>query len=269
MKEHLHAMNFQYEGKDHKGIVLRMERSSIHDGTGFRTVVFMKGCHLRCAWCSTPESQPFEIQTTAEGQTYGEVMTVEEVLKEVRKDIPFYFHSGGGMTVSGGEMMAQPDFARCLLQQAQKEGINTAIETALFAKWTVVESILRHVDTAYIDIKFVDPELHRRFCGVDNRPILSNLLHTNSLRHPFRLIVRTPLIPGLNDSEAELHRIGQFCTRLKKLDWIQLLPYHKLGTDTYRKLGIPYALGDIDTPSPEHMEACRDIVAQHLERVVW
>lgn len=93
---------------DLPGSVLRIVKGSIFDGDGLRTVVFMKGCPLRCQWCSTPESHLKEIQITLDGTiTYGRNMTVEEVMTEVRKDIPFYFHSGGGMTVSGGEILTQ------------------------------------------------------------------------------------------------------------------------------------------------------------------
>ena len=100
-----------------KGMVLRIERSSIHDGDGMRTVVFLKGCPLRCQWCSTPESQAFQVETTVDGsKSYGTEMTVTDVMKEVRKDTAFYFISGGGMTLSGGELLAQPDFSLALLK---------------------------------------------------------------------------------------------------------------------------------------------------------
>lgn len=110
-----------YEGQDIACTVLRIERSSIHDGSGFRTVAFFEGCPLRCQWCSTPKSQSGQIERTKDGEkVYGQVMTVEEILREVRKDIPFYFHSGGGMTLSGGEILAQHTAAAALLRQARR-----------------------------------------------------------------------------------------------------------------------------------------------------
>ena len=130
-------MQYQdYENMDMPGSVLRIEKSSIFNGDGLRTVVFMKGCPLRCQWCSTPESHRKEIQTTLDGKiTYGRIMTVEEVLVEVRKDIPFYFHSGGGMTVSGGEILAQSEFVYNLVRRARWEGIDTCIETSFYGAW--------------------------------------------------------------------------------------------------------------------------------------
>ena len=159
-----------------KGMVLRIERSSIHDGDGMRTVVFLKGCPLRCQWCSTPESQAFQVETTVDGsKSYGTEMTVTDVMKEVRKDTAFYFISGGGMTLSGGELLAQPDFSLALLKAASMEGISTAVETSFFGKEETIAAMVPYVDTFYVDLKAVTPSLHKKYCGVDNRIILHNI----------------------------------------------------------------------------------------------
>lgn len=145
-----------------KGMVLRIERSSIHDGDGMRTVVFLKGCPLRCQWCSTPESQAFQVETTVDGsKSYGTEMTVTDVMKEVRKDTAFYFISGGGMTLSGGELLAQPDFSLALLKAASMEGISTAVETSFFGKEETIVAMVPYVDTFYVDLKAVTPSLHK------------------------------------------------------------------------------------------------------------
>ena len=245
--------------KDRQGMVLRIERSSIHDGDGFRTVVFLKGCPLRCQWCSTPESQSFEVENTESG-SYGTLMTVDEVMRELRKDSLFFFISGGGVTLSGGEVLAQPEFSAALLKNCCREGINTAIETSFFSPWNTVESILQYVNTAYVDLKLFSVDRHRKYCGAGNSLILENLLNTSDCQGNFRLVVRTPIIPAVNDSEEDLRLIGKFCTSLKRLDHIQLLPYHNLGTATYEKLGRPYELSGTPTPTEEHMARCREIV---------
>lgn len=253
--------------KDRKGMVLRIERSSIYDGQGFRTVVFLKGCPLRCQWCSTPESQRFDIEQTAEN-TYGVEMTVEDVLREIRKDSLFYFISTGGVTLSGGEIMAQPEYARAILRNCCAECMNTAIETSFYAPWETVKRVLEYVHIAHVDLKIFNPEQHKKYCGVDNKLILDNLLATNELEYPFRLVVRTPIIPGINDSEEELDNIGRFAAQLNHLLRVQLLPYHKLGTATYEKLGREYLLKGVETPTPEHMQWCRSIVARHVDNVI-
>lgn len=244
------------------GTVLRFERSSVHDGDGFRTVVFLKGCPLRCLWCSTPESQSPVIECTQD-KIYGETMSVDEVMAEIRKDSVFYFHSGGGLTISGGEPLSQIDFTESLLKKACFEGINTTIETSLYAPYKSVERILPYLNTMYADIKHIDPEEHKRICGVDNACILSNIRKVDAQAKSMRLILRLPVIPGINDDPETLHAIGAFCKELKNLYCIQLLPYHRLGTDTYRKLGLDYPLADVMPPSDEHMENCRAIVRSY------
>ncbi|MGM9612650.1 MAG: glycyl-radical enzyme activating protein [Butyricicoccus sp.] len=253
--------------KDRQGMVLRIERSSIHDGEGFRTVVFLKGCPLRCQWCSTPESQSFGIERTDE-KTYGTLMTVEEVMREVRKDSLFFFISTGGITLSGGEVLAQPEFTRALLKNCRRECFNTAIETCFFGPWENIEPMLPHVNTIYADIKMITADAHKKYCGVDNALILQNLQKTNDAEGNFRLVIRTPVIPGVNDSEEEMRKIGEFCAGLKRLDHVQLLPYHRLGTATYQKLGRPYPLEGVCAPTAEAMERCREIVRQYVKKTI-
>ena len=141
--------------KDRQGMVLRIEKSSIHDGDGFRTVVFLKGCPLNCQWCSTPESQSLEVEKAGD-RVYGNYMTVEEVMREVRKDSLFYFHSGGGMTLSGGELLSQPEFSLAILKNSRMECINTAVETSFYAPWKTIDKILPFVNTLFVDLKIFD-----------------------------------------------------------------------------------------------------------------
>jgi pyruvate formate lyase activating enzyme len=251
---------------EERGVVLRIERGSTHDGEGFRTVVFLKGCPLCCCWCSTPESQSFEIEN-ADGKVYGTVMTAEEVMKEVRKDSAFFFHSGGGVTFSGGEALSQPEFSLALLKSSRTNSINTAIETSFYSQWPVIREMIPFVDTAFVDIKIFDSKKHEKLCGVDNTLIMENLSRTNELENPLKLIVRIPLIPGINDDPEELAQIGKFCAKLKHLRGVQLLPYHRLGIDTYRKLGRPYPLSEIQAPTPEHLSRCRELIRLHVKTV--
>ena len=263
-------MDKTYEGMDTKGVVLRLEKSSIFDGDGLRTVVFLKGCPLRCKWCSTPESYQKMIQTTLDGSiTYGQMMTVEEVMEEVRKDIPFYFHSGGGVTMSGGEILLQPEFTYQVIRRSCYEGINTAIETSFYAEWEKIEPILGCLNTAFVDLKLMDPQKHRQYTGVDNAIILKNIKKVGEEeRKNMKLIIRRPLIPGINDSKEELEILGQFLGELKGVTHLQLLPYHRLGTDTYRKLGMEYPLAEIEVPDEEHMQWCKSITEQYVKTVL-
>lgn len=278
------------------GRILRIEKLSCYDGDGLRTVVFLKGCPLRCQWCSTPESHhlrtdfgnhrdsctlcfncintcPAKAISYTESSgifrtdmdscndcrqciaeclpgarvAYGYTASVEQIVKEVEKDSLFYFHSGGGITMSGGEPFAQTNFLYELLKSCVMLGINTAIETSGYTPWENIERVLPFVDTMFYDLKHMDSKVHERITGVSNRPIHDNLTRLDTSRPDLSIIVRMPVIPTINDSNSNITAMGQFCKKLKNLQEIQLLPYHRLGLETYRKLSIPYALEHLET----------------------
>ena len=161
-----------------RGRIFDIQKYSIHDGPGIRTIVFLKGCPLRCRWCCNPESQEREIQTMITGgkpKTIGRDVTVGEVMDEVMQDRFYYRRSGGGLTLSGGESLMQPDFASALMQAAHERGINTAMESTGLAPFRVIaEKILAHLDLYLMDIKHTDREKHKFFTGVSNELILEN-----------------------------------------------------------------------------------------------
>lgn len=142
------------------------------------------------------------------------------------------------------------------------------METAFYGPWKNIAAMLPYINTVYADVKLFDRERHKQFCGVYNDTILENLLATNQAEGDFRLVVRVPVIPGINDSGEELERIGEFGRRLKKMDHMQLLPYHRLGTATYKKLGRPYLLEEVKSPSAEHMARCRELVGKYVDHVI-
>ena len=239
---------------DTKGRIFNIQRFSIHDGPGIRTIVFLKGCYLRCAWCCNPESQRYEIEKMVEGgkeKTVGRDVTVADIMPEILADMPYYRRSGGGLTLSGGEVLAQADFARDLLRAAQENGLHTAIETAASLPYTEIEKLLPHLDLVMMDIKHMDPEKHREYTGVDNALILENAKTLAS--SGANLIMRTPVVPGVNDSDADIRAISRFAASLGVSEY-HLLPYHRLGSDKYDGLGRRYSLSEILPPSREKME---------------
>ena len=162
---------------DVKGRIFDIQRYSIHDGRGIRTIVFLKGCVLRCRWCCNPESQSYEIQTmkTQDGvKTVGRDVTVGEVMETVERDRGYYRRSGGGLTLSGGESLCQPEFALALLREAKSRGISTAIESMGCAEWSTVEKLLPYIDQYLLDIKHTNPQKHREFTGKSNELMLEN-----------------------------------------------------------------------------------------------
>jgi pyruvate formate lyase activating enzyme len=188
----------------------------------------------------------------------GAVKTVSDVMHIVEQDQPFYEESGGGMTLSGGEPLAQPDFTFQLLKTAHRRGIHTAMETSGFASWDVWSRLLPYLDLILYDIKEVDPERHQYSVGTLNKLILDNLRKLAQTGKP--IIIRRPVVRGYNDSLESIHALGQFIRALETVHEINLLPYHRLGKSKYERLGRPYALDDLPTMKDEEVTGIRDIL---------
>lgn len=248
-----------------RGRIFDIQRYSIHDGHGIRTIVFLKGCVLRCRWCCNPESQEYKIQTMmvqGKPKTIGRDVTVEEVMQEVEKDRAYYRRSGGGLTLSGGESLCQPEFARDLLRAAKEAGITTAMESMACAKWEVIESILPYLDQYLMDIKHINPEKHKEFTGRSNELMLENARKV-AASGMTELSIRVPVIPTFNDTPEEIRDIAWFADKLPGVKRIHLLPYHRLGQDKYDGLGREYLMKDILPPTNEHMEMLKRVVTEN------
>ena len=238
-----------------KGRIFNIQRFSIHDGPGIRTIVFFKGCFMRCAWCCNPESQSYEIQTMYEAgkeKTVGKDVTVAELMPEILSDIPFYRRSGGGVTLSGGEILGQPDFARDLLRACKDNGLHTAVESTANAPFESIEKILPYLDLFLMDIKHMDSAKHKEYTRAGNELILQNA--KKIAESGVELIIRTPVVPGFNDTAAEIKAISKFAATLQGVKEHHLLPYHRLGQDKYDGLGRQYTLKEIEPPTKEKME---------------
>ena len=239
-----------------KGRIFDIQKFSIHDGDGIRTIVFLKGCVLRCRWCCNPESQEYAIQTmrvAGEEKVIGRDVTVAEVMETVEQDRPYYYRSGGGLTLSGGESLCQPEFAGALLRAAKESGISTAMESMACADFGVIEKILPYLDHYLLDIKHMDPAKHKEFTGRSNELMLENA-EKIARSGQSRLSIRVPVIPTFNDSEEEIRAIARYAGNLPNVEKIHLLPYHRLGQDKYDGLGREYRMRDIVPPEAGHMQ---------------
>lgn len=237
------------------GRIFDIQKFSVHDGPGIRTIVFLKGCVLRCKWCCNPESQNYETeQMTTDGKTktVGRDVTVKEVMEEVLKDRVYFRRTGGGLTLSGGESLCQPDFATALLRAAKEKGLSTAIESTAAAPIETIRKLLPYLDHYLMDIKHINPEKHKEFTGRDNRLMLENARHlAKEARH---LVIRVPVIPTFNDTVEEISAIASYVSEIMPGGEIHLLPYHRLGSDKYKGLGREYKMKHISPPTDEHME---------------
>lgn len=250
-------------------MIFAIQRFSLHDGDGIRTVVFFKGCPLRCAWCSNPESQAFgpEVmfdpgkciqcgdcrQTAfpcpAEARSIaGEDKGVDAILAEVTKDRLFYKDTGG-LTLSGGEPFSQPDAAAELLAGTKAAGLSTGVETCLAVPWRNIEPSLRHLDSVYADVKHTDADKYREWTGGDLRQALDNLARLAGCGVP--VSARVPVIPGFNDTAADLESIAGHVAGLRTIAKLHLLPFHNLGQEKYRLLNREYRFSSVPSTKPD------------------
>jgi len=183
----------------------------------------------------------------------GKEMSAQEVVDEVEQDKDYYRNSGGGVTVSGGEPLFQCEFTYEILRLSKERGIHTAIESNLSLPWEKIKTLLPVTDLIMMDIKSMDESIHREWTGISNRLVLENVMKLSQLSVP--LIVRTPVIPGVNDREEDIRAIAGFISSFPNLEYYELLPYHPLGTGKYDSLGMEYALKGVKRPDPEKMRA--------------
>jgi len=251
------------------GRVYKAVRFSTHDGPGIRTLFFFQGCPLSCLWCCNPESQPKTAQELA-GQSrlmqWQRLVTIQELVDLAARDIIYYRYSGGGVTLTGGEVLLQDEFAQELLCELRKKGIHTAIETSGYSKPAALHRVLKYVDLVLLDLKHMDGGQHRRFTGVDNQLILSNAQEIHKLNTP--IILRVPLIPGYNDSEENLRMLGRFAReKLPNVRRLCLLKYHNFSVNKYREMNIKYPLESLPVTTDEQLAAARAILQKYIEHV--
>lgn len=189
----------------------------------------------------------------------GRTMTVEQVMVEVRKDIPFYQNSGGGMTISGGEPLQQPEFTLALLKAAKSEGLHTCLDTCGYAPWSVLEQVLPYVDMVLYDLKGINPALHRQRTGRPNSLIMRNLQGLTS--DGMQVKVRLPLVPGYNDRVEDIRDLAEFITNLQHVPPVEILPYHRLGEGKYEALGIKNGL-HLEPPQKAAVEALAEVARE-------
>jgi pyruvate formate lyase activating enzyme len=289
-----------------RGLIFNIQKFSLQDGPGIRTTIFMKGCPLRCKWCSNPESwnaypevwdfpmkcvgcgkcqeacpreaiyvddivrridrsrcttsmECVKVCTSGGKEQVGKYVSIEETVKEIEKDVPFYKNSGGGVTFSGGEPLLQWEFVQQVLRQCKEKGIHTALDTCGHVPWSAFEEVLDYVDLVLYDIKFMDPAMHKEGTGVSNELILANLV---KVAKRMRTWLRVPIIPGYNDSKSNIESIAKLGAELK-VEKISLLPYHGWGEQKYDRLGLDYLYKGTAAPPEEMLQEFKGIIESY------
>jgi len=185
----------------------------------------------------------------------GKTVSPEAIMDIVKKDIPFYNQSGGGVTFSGGEPLMQPDFLFECLKLCGREGIHRAVDTAGYAELEIIKQIAMETDLFLYDLKFMDPEKHRHFTGVSNPLILANLKYL--ARSGARVIIRFPLIPGINDNDENIDLMGMFLHILPEIETVHILPYHGYQENKYVHLDTIYMAKNIPIPTPDDLSRAK------------
>ena len=254
-------------------------RYGIHDGPGIRTTVFFKGCSMSCKWCHNPESldskpqtvfdsgkcikcghcekRPMGVCPTGAREIIGYEINENDLMNEIKKDLPFYEQSGGGVTFSGGEPFYQADFLLAVLERCREEQINTAIDTSGYCG---AQALLKAAETAdyfLYDIKFIDSRKHEKYCGVPNKIILQNMELLSETKT--KLFLRIPVVPAINDDMPEMTAIYNFIYGFKNIQAVQLLPYHNIHTEKYRKIGKQYELAEISGDESPNMDGIKNL----------
>lgn len=182
----------------------------------------------------------------------GKYMSVEDVMREVEKDRVFYEESGGGVTFSGGEPFMQPDFLRELLMCCRNKGIHTTVDTSGFVKKDILLNLSKHIDLFLYDLKLMDDEKHKEYVGATNEIILDNLRELVKLGK--RIFIRIPIIPGINDDDENLEATGRFLSEIRGIEQINVLPYHNIAKEKYKRMDKEYSLAELEAPPQEKMK---------------
>lgn len=208
-----------------------------------------QGCGLCVKACS---SEAIEL--------CGYTVDVETLWEQIKDDRAFWDRSGGGVTLSGGEPLLQPEFAKQFLAYCQCQYVHTAIETCGHVPEKNIEEVLQYVNLVIFDFKVEDTVTHERITGVPNQQIKKHLLKL--LESGRDVLVRMPLIPGCNDSPDNIHKIGEFLEKAKPGTFFEILPYHRLGENKYTRLGREYALSGVKTPDDEQLDSVFVMLSQ-------
>lgn len=229
-----------------KGIIFDIKRFAIHDGPGLRTTIFFKGCPLSCWWCHNPESINANIETYISTERLGDAefiknkkigrwVSLEELFVEIDKEKIFMEEGAGGVTLSGGEPLMQVEFAKQILQRCKENGIHTTVDTSGAVSLSSIKKVIPFTDLFLYDIKAMNAEIHKKYTGLSNELIVSNLKYIVNAGN--KLIVRIPVVPEVNCNLQEVELMLDFLLPLKgeNFNEINLLPYHHMGKSKYAR----------------------------------
>lgn len=250
-------------------VIFNSQKFSVHDGPGIRTTVFFKGCPIRCAWCHNPESQLYQVENmpkkNGKEELVGKEYSLQALIKEIEKDQLFYDQSGGGVTLSGGEVMTQDmTYIESLVKSLKRKGISVAIDTCGVAPFENYQRLLPYVDLFLYDLKFIDGALHKTYTGTSNELVLDNLKKLSEAQA--KIDLRLILLEGINaDNQTMADTISWLKEEKINLTAVHLLPYHEFGKDKYQRLGRQWQ--SFQAPSEERLADIKALWEQHYQPI--
>ncbi|HPR94514.1 MAG TPA: pyruvate formate-lyase-activating protein [Syntrophomonadaceae bacterium] len=216
---------------ENTGYIHSVETFGTVDGPGIRYVLFLQGCHLRCKFCHNPDSWRIGA---------GKKMTADELTDDIKKYLPYFKASGGGVTASGGEPLLQAEFLLTLFKKLKGLNIHTAIDTSGFAEVEKVKELLNYTDLVLLSIKHADPEKYPEICGGSSKRPHALARYLTRINKP--VWIRYVVIPGLTDDKESLNQLNEWIKPMENVVKLELLPYHTMGVYKWEQLGIPYPL---------------------------
>lgn len=222
------------------GLIHSVESCGTVDGPGIRFVIFTQGCPLRCLYCHNPDCRHFED---------GKTVTVDELVNEIEKYRSYFESSGGGVTVTGGEPLMQPEFVKAIFERCQKIGIHTVLDTSGYVNLNSAKPVLEYTDLVLLDIKSFDETIYHKLTSVSLEPTLIFARYLAQINKP--TWIRFVLVPNLTDPDDNVYGLAEFISHFKNVEKVEVLPFHKMGEYKWETLGYDYQLKETQPPSPE------------------
>lgn len=234
------------------GNIHSIETCGTVDGPGIRFVIFTQGCPLRCLYCHNPDCRSLN---------EGKQLSVDGLIEDIQKYKSYMRFSGGGVTVSGGEPLMQPQFVREIFKRCQKLGIHTALDTSGYVDLEAAKPVLEYTDLVLLDIKSFNPEVYLKVTHVSLEPTLELAKYLSEIKKP--TWIRFVLVPDLTDDPTNVEGLANFISTLGNVEKVEVMPFHKMGEYKWEQLGLEYQLKNTQPPTPEVLQRTLDIFKQH------
>lgn len=234
--------------KNVEGYIHSVETAGTVDGPGIRYIVFTTGCPLNCVYCHNPDTRKMKT---------GKLVNSFDILKDIHEYKDYHASTGGGVTISGGEPLVQPEFISSIFEGCKQMGVHTTLDTSGYLNNKLTDDQLKNVDLVLLDIKSMLPDIYKKITKVDLQPTIDFAKRLDSLN--VNVWIRFVLVPGWSDRADNVKALADFVSTLNNVEMVEILPFHKMGEDKWKKMSLSYELYDVKEPTPEEVNNVKDI----------